>query len=254
MSTDPKLTGGATQTVTPTGGVVYSPPTGPGAGVQTVTVFNDGGFTEMTVDQVLASIDDIEANYPDIYDSLSKLVVKNGFSNFEDALNIASYDQGKDGRSWEEFLSARAENPAIKAAYDKKQGGGSGGAYSQTNTQRTLSNVTQAGAYMDNAFKSELGRTGSKEEAAAFQKALNEQQSKNATVSRTSGYSNGKGSSSSNTVTTGGFDPTRFAQEYARSQEGYAERYAGISFMKILDDAISNPNSIDKIVGGSFNG
>lgn len=213
-----------------------------------VSINGPEGLQKVPLDVALGAISDMRANDPKRYSQLEKLVDANGFSSFEDALEVAAFDLGSGERSWEQFLGARAQNPAVQAEYAKRQGGSGGGPFSSTNTQRNLSSVTQAGAVMDTSFRSELGRTGTKQEAVDFQKALNEQQSKNPTVSRTSGYSSG-GSSTSNTVTTGGFDPTRFAQEYARSQEGYAERFAGISFMKILDDAISNPNIIDKIVG-----
>lgn len=226
-------------------------PSGGAADSAVVSVYTDSGLQQMPVSEVLLNINKARANNPNLYAQLEKLVDRNGFSSFQDALEIAAFDANSGGRSWEDFLTARADNPVIKNEFLKNQrgSGGGGGAFSSTNTQRTLSSVSQAGAAMDNSFRAELGRTGTKDEAVAFQKALNEQQSKNPTVSRTSGYSDGSGSSTSSTTTTGTFDPTRFAQEYARSQEGYAERFAGISFMKILDDAISNPNIIERIVG-----
>lgn len=239
------------QATTSPSGIITLNPTGAAAGATTVSIYGDGGLQQVPTSVALAAIADMRANNPNQFAQLSKLVEANGFNNFEDALEIASYDSSIGQRSWQEFLGFRADNPVIKAEFLKNQrgSGGSGGAFSSTNTQRTLSSVSQAGAAMDNSFRAELGRTGTKDEAVAYQKALNEQQSKNPTVSRTSGYSDGSGGSTSNTTTTGTFDPTRFAQEYARSQEGYAERFAGISFMKVLDEAISNPNIIERIVG-----
>jgi hypothetical protein len=32
------------------------------------------------------------------------------------------------------------------------------------------------------------------------------------------------------------------------SQEGYAERFAGMTFMNILDKAIAEPNAIDDLI------
>ena len=231
-------------------------PSGASAGATTVSVIGENGLQQVPIDLILAEINNTRANNPNLYNQLEKLVDANGFSSFQDALEIAAFDTSSGERSWEQFLGVRAQNPVISADYAKRVGGsgGSGGPTSSTNTQRTLSSVSQAGSVMDASFRNELGRTGTKDEAVAFQKALNEQQRQNPTVSRTNGYSNGKGSSTSSTTTTGTFDPTRFAQEYARSQEGYAERFAGIRFMEILDQAISNPNSIEKIVQGGLDG
>lgn len=236
-------------------GTIVLNPSGAAAGAATVSVIGENGLQQVPVDVILAEINNTRANNPDLYDRLEKLVDANGFSNFQDALEIAAFDTSSGERSWEQFLGVRAQNPILAADYAKRQGsGGGGGPTSSTNTQRTLSSASQAGSIMDATFRSELGRTGTKDEALAFQKALNEQQRQNPTVSRTNGYSNGKGSSTSSTTTTGTFDPTRFAQEYARSQEGYAERFAGINFMKILDDAISNPNIVEQIVGEGIGG
>ena len=236
--------------ITQNGRIVLNP-SGASAGATTVSVIGENGVEQVPIDLILAEINNTRANNPNLYNQLEKLVDANNFSSFQEALEIAAFDTSSGERSWEQFLGVRAQNPVISADYAKRigsGGGGSGGPTSSTNTQRTLSSVSQAGSVMDASFRNELGRTGTKDEAVAFQKALNEQQQKNATVSRTTGYSDGKGSSTSNTTTTGTFDPTRFAQEYARSQEGYAERFAGQSFMKILDDAISDPNIIERIV------
>lgn len=230
-------------------------PAGAAAGAATVSVIGENGLQQVPIDVILAEINNTRANNPNLYNRLEKLVDANGFSSFQDALEIAAFDTSSGERSWEQFLGVRSQNPVLQADYAKRQGGGgSGGPTSSTNTQRTLSSASQAGAVMDATYRNELGRTGTKDEALAFQKALNEQQQKNPTVSRTNGYSDGKGSSTSSTTTTGTFDPTRFAQEYARSQEGYAERFAGINFMKILDDAISNPNIVEQIVGEGIGG
>lgn len=236
-------------------GTIVLNPSGAAAGAATVSVIGENGLQQVPIDVILAEINNTRANNPNLYNRLEKLVDANGFSSFQDALEIAAFDTSSGERSWEQFLGVRSQNPEVAADYAKRQGGGgSGGPINSTNTQRNLSSASQAGSIMDATFRSELGRTGTKDEALDFQKALNEQQQKNPTVSRTNGYSDGKGSSTSSTTTTGTFDPTRFAQEYARSQEGYAERFAGINFMKILDDAISNPNIVEQIVGEGIGG
>jgi hypothetical protein len=212
-----------------------------------------GNLQRVSTDSAMDGIVALKANDPKRYARILDLVKRNGFTTFEDALETASFDRNSMSRSWEDWAAERANNPVIAAEYAKASRG-SGGPTNQTNIQTTLSSASQAGAILDENFKSELGRTGTAEEAAAFQQALNEQQRKNPSVSRSVGYQSGSGTGRTNTTTTSGFDYGRFAQEYARSQEGYAEQFAGIRFMEILDQAISSPNSIEKIVQGGLNG
>lgn len=125
------------------------------------------------------------------------------------------------------------------------QGGGSGSGGSSTSTSVTLSSQSQAAAILDNSLQQELGRRATEQEIKAFQKALNEAQSSNPTVTRTN-----SGSGYSSSTTTGGFDYQRFATEYAQSQEGYAENFAATNFMNLLDTAISAPTRIDQLLAG----
>jgi hypothetical protein len=203
---------------------------------------------------VYQSIDDLKNLPADLYANgdiagykdLMELVKNSGFTSWTQALESASMDREKSNRSWEEYLRWHASLPGVK---EFAQSQGSGGPTSYTNTSVNKSSLTEAGRIADENFKSELGRGASADEVAAFQKALNEQQAANPTVQQQ--YNSGGKNQSIRSTTSGGFDYTRFAREYAQSQEGYAERYAGQTFMKILDAAIGNPNALDRMVSGN---
>lgn len=183
-------------------------------------------------------------------ETLADLVKKAGFDSWDEALAAASMDPNKEQRSWREYLTERAKTPELWKEFNDRNGKGSGGAFSSTSTSVNLSSRSQAGSIADENFKQQLGRTASRQEIIDFQQALNEQQKKNPNVTKTSGYSSG-GSSTSSTTSSGGFDYTRFARQYAQSQPGFQERYAAVKFMDILDSAISDPNSLDALIGGN---
>jgi hypothetical protein len=219
-----------------------------GAGAASGLTIGIGGSV-VTLETVTKEIDRLAANDPKAYGQIEDLVEAAGFTSVDSALKAAALDDNKDSQSWGDYLVGRSKNPYIKKMVnDGRGGGGSGGAYSSRNTTTRLSSETEAGTVADQNFNANLGRTASNEEAKQFQQALNEREKKSPSVTNTSGYSDGKGGGYSNSVSSGGFDPTRFAREYAMSQEGYAERFAGMTFMNILDDAIADPNAIDDLI------
>jgi hypothetical protein len=206
---------------------------------------NTGDGNIKTLEAVIKEIDIIAANNPREYANVEKLAEAAGFTSIDAALKFASLDESKDSQSWDQYLAKRAKNPYVQKMVSES---GSGGYSSSTNTSVRLSSASEAGTLADRNFESLLGRTATNDEARAFQKALNEQEKKNPSVTKTSGYSSGSGSSTSTSTTQAGFDPTRFGREYAMSQEGYAERFAGMTFMNILDKAIAEPNAIDDLI------
>lgn len=125
------------------------------------------------------------------------------------------------------------------------EGDGRGGGGSSTSVQVNLSSESQAAAILDQSLQRELGRMATPREIKAFQRALNDAQSQNPTVTRTT-----SGGGASRSTTTGGFDYQRFALEYAQSQPEYAENFAATTFMDLLDKTISSPTRIDQILGG----
>ncbi len=183
------------------------------------------------------------------FKSLNALVENAGFSSFSQAMQAAALDPEKDTRTWRDYLRARANDPAVQEFVAANGGGGSGGVSNSVNTSISESSRSQAGTILDQNFQSQLGRTASKQEIIDFQEALNEQQRNNPTVT-TSRSVSGKGSSTSTTQSKGGFDYTRFARQYAQRQPEFKDRYAAVTFMSLLDSAISNPNSLDELVAG----
>lgn len=182
------------------------------------------------------------------FQDLSDLVKKAGFTSWSQAVNAAAMDPMKSQRSWEQYLKDRAADPNIQAYLKLSGGGGGGGVTNSRSVTTDESSRSEAGNILDANFKDQLGRTASKEEIIGFQQALNEQQRNNPSISQ-SRTASGGGSSSTRTSTSGGFDYTRFARQYAQSQPDFKDRYAAVTFMDILDTALSDPNSIDALVG-----
>lgn len=172
---------------------------------------------------------------------LKKTLKAAGYSSWTSALKGASFNPNVPVAS---FIQERAN----LNVGDVSGPGGKGGPYQTSATSATLSSETQAAATLDQVYLQELGRTADDKEIAAFKKALNAAQMKAPSKTVTKGVTAGR-NSTTQTVTTGGFDPTRFAREYAQSQEGFGERYAGITFMDALDKAISSPDSLDQMAG-----
>jgi len=180
----------------------------------------------------------LKVNAPDQYAGVKKMMKAGKYSSWSSVLKAAAFTNAPVF----EFLQDQAAT--IGAG-----GSGTGGPYTTSQTNVSLSSESQAAATLDQMYQQELGRTADDKEIAAFKKALNAAQMQSPSKSVTSGFRSGSGSSSSSTKTTGGFDPTRFAREYAQSQEGFGERYAGITFMDALDKAISSPNTLDQMAG-----
>lgn len=128
--------------------------------------------------------------------------------------------------------------------------------YGTTKSKQTT--VTQyspssAGADITKTFESELGRTATSAETAAYLKAVNEKAKKEAQVyTATTTTSPGKGGVDQTTTmatSTTGFDPTMFAQNFARSMPDYAESFAAKNVLKIIEGLIgSDRTAIGKVV------
>ena len=206
-------------------------------------------LSEIEVQQELAII---EANDSERFYQLEQLAEDNGYSSINSAIMLAHSDNQKESRDSLKFLRDRSKNPAvIKEVADGKAGSG-GGAFSNTSTSISLSDESQSGRILDANFDEQMGRTASASEIQDFQKVLNEQQRANPSTTTQQGFTSGRNTTSTSTSTTQ-FDPTRFAREYASQQDGADERYAGQTFMDILDLAISKPNAISEMLG-SVNG
>ena len=170
-----------------------------------------------TQEELLEEMRNRMAQQPEEYDELDELLLDTRFNSWEEFFDSAS----RQNTPWREYLTFRAG-----LGEGRGRGGGGGGPTSSV----TLTNEAVAGAQLDATFTQYLGRTASDDEVQTYQKLLNAQERANP-LRRTNGANN---------VTSGGFDPTRFAREYAQSQEGYAERFAAVNFMSALDKALAN--------------
>lgn len=119
------------------------------------------------------------------------------------------------------------------AGFARKDGKGGSKAYTGPVTQVRLSDPMTAETLLDNSLKNYLGRSATNAEKANFLKALNAYERENPTVTTPSGpgYS----------ITTGGAQPTAFAEEYAASQEGAAEFQAATTYLDAFLGSLGNP-------------
>jgi hypothetical protein len=183
----------------------------------------------------------LNATFPKQGSVLKKTLKQAGYSSWSAALKGASFNPNVPVAN---FITARAE----QNIGDASGSGSRNGPYATTSTSVALSSESQAAATLDQMYQQELGRTADDKEIAAFKKALNAAQMQAPSKTVTKGVTAGR-NSTTQSVTDGGFDPTRFARQYAQSQEGFGERYAGITFMDALDKAISSPDSLDQMAG-----
>ena len=127
------------------------------------------------------------------------------------------------------------------------------GTSKQKQTTITEYSPSSAAADANKAMETELGRTATSAETAAYLKAVNEKAKKEAQVyTATSTTSPGKGGVDQTTTmatSTTGFDPTIFAQNFARSMPDYAESFAAKNVLKIIEGLIgSDRTAIGKVV------
>jgi hypothetical protein len=181
------------------------------------------------------------ATNPEQASALKKTLKQAGYSSWSSALKGASFNPDVPVAN---FIMSRAE----QNVGDASGSGSRNGPYATTSTSVALSSESQAAATLDQMYQQELGRTADDKEIAAFKKALNAAQMQAPSKTVTKGVTAGR-NSTTQSVTESGFDPTRFARQYAQSQEGFGERYAGITFMDALDKAISSPDSLDQMAG-----
>ena len=114
-------------------------------------------------------------------------------------------------------------------------GGGRGGGGPVTTTSKVvnLTDPTAARGLIDNALSQYLGRRPDEQEYAAFQAALNRSQKENPQIQTTTRTRGG-----STSVVKGGMEPTQFAQEYARGQQGVAEVASATSLLDTFLKAV----------------
>ena len=112
-------------------------------------------------------------------------------------------------------------------------GGAGGGGYSGPITQTRLTDTVTAESLLDKSLKDYLGRAATDKEKSAFVKSLNRYEAENPTVTTPTGPGG--------SVTTGGAQPSVFAEQYARGQEGAAEYGAATTYFDAFLGALKNP-------------
>lgn len=120
-------------------------------------------------------------------------------------------------------LIAEQDSAGMKAA-----GGGAGGGGGGTTVSKTvqLTNPTNARSLVDDALTKYLGRRATPNESQKFYQALNAQERQNPYVTTTTRSGN-----ASESLTEGGFNPSTFAEDYARGQEGSSEFQAATTLL-----------------------
>lgn len=115
----------------------------------------------------------------------------------------------------------------------RRSSAGGGGGYSGPVTQTRLTDPTTAENLLDTSLKNYLGRAATGREKSEFVKALNRYEAQNPTVTTPMGPGG--------SVTTGGAQPTVFAEQFAQSQEGAAEYQAATTYLDAFLGSLGNP-------------
>lgn len=148
------------------------------------------------------------------------------------AVDIAAQAYSQSGiriSPFEVFQNTAAQYAAYLRRTGQSPGGGGGSA---TVSSVSLTNEGDARTVLNQAMTAYLGRQASSDEIDEFVAKLNEQERANPVVQT---------QSESSVVRTGGFNPSTFAEDFARSQEGSAEFTAATSLLDSFIGALTNP-------------
>ncbi len=192
-------------------------------------------------------------------DALAAKLVK---ANFLPSVNVTRSDV------WEAFRSnvlmdaasqyASSPNKAstveqILQGYMKHPVGDAGGQpkpqhYTTTNTQVSLSDPTQADGLLKQTLEDRLGRAPTDAEKHAFLAALNAAQRKDPSVTTTNYSLNAKtgGYDTTTGQTSGGIDPTQFADDYAskNNTKEYGAYQAATTYFDAMMSALGSPGGV----------
>lgn len=117
----------------------------------------------------------------------------------------------------------------------------------QTQINETEYSTSSAAADINQTFRKEVGREATQAEILGYQKGVNQRAAKEPSKS-VGTTTTAPGSSITKMKTTTGFDPTMFAQNYARSMPDYAESFAARTFLNLIDQSLSDPTRIGRVV------
>ena len=157
-----------------------------------------------------------------------------------------------DAVNWTQTLGSTSGRPldylAVMDPADYKGGAGSEyGTKKQTQKQVTEYSKSGASQQIRDTMKQELGREATAEETALYTKAVNAAAKKEPSTYTGVTTTTPGGSSTTSTQSTG-FDPTLFAQNFARSIPNYAETFAAKEFVSLIDQVLTDPNRIGQVV------
>lgn len=158
-------------------------------------------------------------------------------SVYADGIGMSNYIVASTGRrvtplqALSDFYLKGEDIPGYEAPSTGRKGGGGG--YSGPVTQTRLSDPMTAESLLDNSLRTYLGRSATPKEKDKFLQALNSYERKNPTVTTPAG--------TGFTVTTGGAQPSVFAEEYAQAQEGAAEFQAATTYLDSFLKSLGNP-------------
>lgn len=125
-----------------------------------------------------------------------------------------------------------------------RRGGGYSGPVTsmQKATSVNLTDPMSARKLVDTALESYLGRKATFQEQEKFLNTLNKREQKSPTVttqvSTTTPGGPGMSSTESSTMTQGGFNPSVFAEEFARGQQGAGEYQAATTYLDTFIGAL----------------
>lgn len=112
----------------------------------------------------------------------------------------------------------------------------------QTTTSVNLTDPATARGLVKSALTNYLGRDANEMEQEAFLTALNAAERRSPTVTRSVSTTTPRGKAltevESETISSGGFNPSTFAEEYAQGQEGAAEFQAATTLMDSFISAL----------------
>ena len=148
---------------------------------------------------------------------------------------------GQNVSVWDTFAMNAKRNAQYGLTAGGRAAGGGGGAGGPSYAKQTSVNLTDpatARGLIDDALGSYLGRKATSKEQQAFLKALNIQEQASPTVTEQVTTRSGARSSSTQSKTTGGFNPATFAEEYAAGTEGAGEFQAATSLLDTFIKAI----------------
>lgn len=135
-------------------------------------------------------------------------------------------------------------NPAKYDINTSSTGPGSNyGPFTNTSRSVQLTDPSQARLLLNHTLSNFLGREASQQEQAQFLQALNQLERSNPTTTVTNGTTSADGQTSSST-TSGGVNAASYAEEFAKSQEGYAEYQASTTFLDAFIGALENKSRV----------